>query len=290
MCPPASLPGTAAGRSLPRGATGQRLVGTWCEKPWGMHASPFFGRQNHTSTMGELQFSPPVELPFLLVKYLCAGTDISVQIHPTAQQAAQLGLGTCGKDECWIILHAEAGARIGLGLRQTMDRDEFCSAVKSGAITDLIETIPVKQGDLFYIPANTIHTVGAGITLLEIQQNSDITFRLHDFGRTRPLHLMECIAYARRVRHALRHRQKNVLSASARLVGGPFFTIFTIHDGDVRPLQDVPAGPLLTLPLTGPLSMGSLTLNPGECAMAQDWRHIGFPSKGACILVFPPTN
>lgn len=287
MHAPALFSGFAHTAAAPSADTGERLAGTWHKKPWGMRSSSLFAGFSHDDAMGELRFTPPAALPSLLVKYLCAAQDLSVQIHPTAAQARRMELGASGKDECWIILHAETGARIGLGLRQSIGRDEFAAAIKDGSIIDLLETIPVKAGDFFYIPANTIHTVGAGIILLEIQQNCDITFRLHDFGRARALHLAECIACARLVRHALCYRRKAALAKSSELIAGPYFSVYAICNADTGPVHHHPGGPLLVLPLTGGAAIGATRLSSGECGLARDWRHIGFSPGSTSILVFP---
>jgi mannose-6-phosphate isomerase len=103
-----------------------------------------------------------------------------------------------GKDEAWLILDAEDGAAIGLGLRETIARDALGKAARDGSIAELVDWRPVQAGDSFYTAAGTIHSIGAGLSLIEVQQNVDVTFRLYDFGRDRELQVEPALAVAER--------------------------------------------------------------------------------------------
>ena len=129
----------------------------------------------------------------LLVKYLFTSERLSIQVHPN-DAAAQAAGHVCGKDEAWLILDAEPGATIALGLRERVSRAALHAAALDGSITDLMHWQPIKPGDFIYSPAGTVHAIGAGITLIEVQQNVDLTYRLYDYGRPRALHLREGIA------------------------------------------------------------------------------------------------
>ena len=122
---------------------------------------------------------PPLPI---LVKHLIAAEKLSVQVHPD---------GECGvgKTEMWHILSASPGAQIALGFTQPVDAEALRAAAASGEIERLLRWIPVNTGETYFIPAGTVHAIGGGITLCEIQQNSDITYRLYDYGRPRELHL-----------------------------------------------------------------------------------------------------
>jgi mannose-6-phosphate isomerase len=122
---------------------------------------------------------PPLPI---LVKLLAASEKLSVQVHP----AGECGVG---KTEMWHILSAAPGAQIALGFEQPVDAERLRSAALSGEIENLLRWIPVGAGETYFIPAGTVHAIGGGITLCEIQQNSDITYRLYDYGRPRELHL-----------------------------------------------------------------------------------------------------
>src|SRR4029077_15045845 len=93
--------------------------------------------------------------------------------------------GDSGKTEMWHILRADPDAKIALGFRQPLSRDELRRALLSGEVENLLRCFPVKQGQTYFVPAGTVHAIGGGIALCEIQQNSDMTYRLYDYGRPR---------------------------------------------------------------------------------------------------------
>lgn len=118
----------------------------------------------------------------LLVKFIDATKDLSVQVHPSDEYALKNGLGH-GKTEMWYIIEAEEGARIGCGFKRNVSGNEIVGAARSGKLEELINYIPVKAGDAVMISAGTVHCIGSGIVLAEIQQSSDITYRLYDYRR-----------------------------------------------------------------------------------------------------------
>jgi mannose-6-phosphate isomerase len=132
-----------------------------------------------------------------LLKTLYAEAMLSVQVHPDAAMAARLGLAR-GKDEAWLILEARPGARVGLGLRDAMSAEALRAAVEDGSIVEAMVWHEVRAGDALMVPAGTVHAIGAGMTLLEVQQNVDVTYRLHDHGRGRRLDVEPGLAVARR--------------------------------------------------------------------------------------------
>lgn len=135
----------------------------------------------------------------LLIKLLDANQWLSVQVHP--DDAYGLAhVGEYGKTEMWIVLHAEPGAELIYGLKAGVDRAAFEEAVASGDIEDVLHRVPVQAGDVVFVPAGTVHALGPGIIVAEIQQNSDTTYRLYDWGRLgndgnpRPLHIEQALA------------------------------------------------------------------------------------------------
>ena len=168
------------------------------ERIWGRTAlpPPFEGLAAGGGPIGEIWFEAPGGEPELLVKYLFTAEPLSVQVHPDAAAAERSGLRSC-KDEAWLIVDAEPGASIGLGLTCDTTKDELRAAALSGAILDLLAWHPVRRGDILYSPAGTIHAIGAGLSLIEIQQNCDVTYRLYDHGRPRELQIEEALAVAR---------------------------------------------------------------------------------------------
>ncbi len=132
----------------------------------------------------------------LLMKILFPQEKLSVQVHPGDAMAREHG-EPHGKTECWYALEAEPGAAVALGLRSGATLDEVQSAVESNMLEALLEWVPVEKGDMIFVDAGTVHAVGPGVVLLETQQNSDMTYRLYDYGRPRELHLKEGLKAAR---------------------------------------------------------------------------------------------
>jgi mannose-6-phosphate isomerase len=171
-----------------------RLRAAFHEKVWGSeYTEPWY--PNRAGKIGEVWHTDDPELP-LLFKFLFTSEKLSVQVHPDDRYARQVS-GCRGKTEMWRILKADPGAAIALGLRQAMTLEEARAACESGAIEGLLQWVPVSAGETYFVPAGVIHAIGAGITLCEIQQNSDITYRLYDYGRPRELHLDHGLAVAR---------------------------------------------------------------------------------------------
>lgn len=139
---------------------------------------------------------PDLHMP-LLVKLIDASDRLSIQVHPDDAYAREHERGDGGKTEAWYIVDAEPGARIVYGLRdgKQYNRKEFETAARSGQLEGMLNYINVKKGDLFFIPAGLVHAIGAGILVAEIQQSSDLTYRVYDYDRTdkngarRELHL-----------------------------------------------------------------------------------------------------
>jgi mannose-6-phosphate isomerase len=144
--------------------------------------------------------SAPREFP-LLVKFLFPTDQLSIQVHPDDAYAQQNEApGAVGKTEMWHVVSAEPGATLLLGLVSKVDREKFQSAIKQGGLEHFFERLPVSPGETFYVPSGTPHTIGAGMILCEVQQNSDLTYRLYDFhrvdakGNPRELHIEKGMA------------------------------------------------------------------------------------------------
>lgn len=164
-----------------------RLTPSLREKIWGKtRLSPWF--PDSEKPIGEVWYLADRELP-LLVKLLFTADRLSVQVHPDDGED-----GPRGKTEMWHILEAEAGASIALGFQQPISRERLRESTRTGAIESLLNWIPVHAGETYFTPAHTVHAIGGGIVLCEIQQNSDVTYRLWDYGRPRELHLEQAAA------------------------------------------------------------------------------------------------
>jgi mannose-6-phosphate isomerase len=163
-----------------------RLDPSLREKVWGRtRLAPWF--PDSEEKIGEAWYLTDRELP-LLVKLIFTSERLSVQVHPDDGED-----GARGKTEMWHILAADPGATIALGFREPLTRERLREATLSGEIEHLVNWIPVKAGDTFFTPAHTVHAIGAGIVLCEIQQNSDVTYRLWDYGRPRPIHVEQAV-------------------------------------------------------------------------------------------------
>ena len=131
----------------------------------------------------------------LLFKFLDAHRDLSLQVHPTDEQAARLDPPDLGKTEAWVVLHADPGSRLYAGLKRGMDRPAVEQAIAAGNLEQCLQRIEPEAGDCIFVPAGTPHAIGAGLVVAEIQQASDTTFRLFDWnrvgadGKPRPLHV-----------------------------------------------------------------------------------------------------
>lgn len=137
------------------------------------------------------------EFPVLL-KIIDAAADLSVQVHPDDSMAQRL-LGCSGKSEMWYVISAEPDAMLAAGFTRETSREELENLIGTSAFGSLLRWHPVRQGDVFMIPAGTVHAIGRGSTVIEIQQPVDITYRLYDYGRLdsdgrpRPLHVDEAL-------------------------------------------------------------------------------------------------
>ncbi|HEV2614986.1 MAG TPA: type I phosphomannose isomerase catalytic subunit [Candidatus Acidoferrales bacterium] len=138
--------------------------------------------------------------PFpLLAKFIFPEEKLSVQVHPDDEYARknEAAAGGMGKTEMWYVISARKGAEVRVGLRPGVDRDSFRRAIADGSAEECVERVPVKAGDAIFVPAGTVHTIGPGMTICEIQQNSDITYRVFDFnrltseGKLRELHVQK---------------------------------------------------------------------------------------------------
>ena len=148
--------------------------------------------------VGELWFQRPdanAPNPALLLKLLFTKEPLSIQVHPDDAFARSIGLAN-GKTEAWYILSATPEAQVAVGLKRQLTPPQLRASIEDGSIADLIQWRPVRKDDVIFVPAGTIHAIGAGIVLAEIQQSSDTTFRLFDHGRQREIHVDNAVAAA----------------------------------------------------------------------------------------------
>lgn len=256
-------------------------------KPWGRTDLPpaFGGRV--AEAVGEVWFEPPAELDALLIKYIFTSKNLSVQCHPSDAQTAAMGIGKQGKEECWLVLDAEPGARLAIGFKEELSLEAMRDAMLDGSIEHLLTWHPVAAGDFFYIPANTVHAIGAGITLVEVQQNSDITYRLYDYGRARELHVEQGAAIALRRPYPADNQQRLAPRGPVHLVEGPYFRLDRLDGAPDAATAGRYQGPLLVVPLDCAVDVAGQTVAPGQCALAPTLAAVEFPASGLSLIAQP---
>lgn len=255
------------------------------EKPWGRDVLPAPFATPLGQRIGEIWFEPSVDMPDLLVKYIFTSEKLSVQVHPSDMQTLANGVGLQGKEECWLIVAAEPRAMIGIGFNREIGKEAMRAAALDGSIERLMTWHEVSPGDFFYIPANTVHAIGAGVSLIEVQQNSDITYRLFDYGRPRQLHLEEAVAVAKGERYNIGALHKRVpLHSTQVLVDGPLFLLDQIVGMPSAATEARFPGTLLVIPREGAVQVAGESVLPGSCAIASGLAEVAFADDGVCLL------
>ena len=135
----------------------------------------------------------------LLVKVIQANDSLSIQVHPDDDWAVKLeGPGNRGKTECWYVLDAAPDAKLVYGIKEGFSNEVLAKAITENKLEDYLDMVSVKAGDFIFIPAGTVHAIGAGLRLLEVQQSCDLTYRLYDWGRGREVHIEKGLAVIKR--------------------------------------------------------------------------------------------
>lgn len=197
------------------------------ERIWGRGDVPRWARGSSSpvSPIGEVWFQDrSASQAELLVKYLFMSERLSIQVHPDDDAARSRGY-LRGKDEAWLVVAAEPGAVIGLGLNRIVSSEALRTAALDGSIETLLDWRPAAAGDFFYSPAGTVHAIGAGLSLIEIQQNLDLTFRLYDYGRPREVHLDDAMAVANRAPHVFSFTPYYLVPGRHILAAGAAFVV-----------------------------------------------------------------
>lgn len=259
-----------------------RLPTLMVERPWGRTSLPAPFVAPPGERIGEVWFEPPAALEQLLVKYIFTSQALSVQVHPSDAQAPA---GLRGKEECWLVIAAEPDAKLGIGFDSALSAEAMRAAALDGSIEHLLTWHSAKPGDFFYIPAGTVHAIGAGIGLIEVQQNSDITYRLYDYGRPRELHLDAGVAVARGEPYPAKLHQRVSESGAVTLVDGPHFRLDRLDGLPSAATAARYVGSLLVIPLDGEAEVGCETIKSGECALAASLADVAI--SGLCLIAQP---
>ena len=264
-----------------------RLETIVVEKPWGRTEIPsafgdFGGRR-----IGEIWFAhPDGDAAPIMVKFLFTSERLSIQVHPD-DKAAQVAGFPRGKEECWLILDAQPGAELGVGLNRQSSREELHAAALDGSIVDLIDWRPSKTDDFVYNRAGTIHAIGPGLTVVEVQQNVDLTYRLFDYGRPRELHLDEGLS----VSHpGPAHDPRDTVvdpSENLMLVDGPYFHLAQLAAPIDRALIEQATGELTFVPLSAGCRVAGEPVALGEAVLLTDASAIELDKGSRALLTWP---
>ena len=273
--------------------TATRLTIKRVEKPWGRRDlwPAFEGVPEGGDPVGEIWFEVPGQKdgdpagPALLIKYLFTSDKLSIQVHPDDAKAQAVGYPR-GKDEAWVVLDADAHASIGLGMTRVMTPDELRASALDGSIETLIDWKAVKKDDSYYTPAGTVHAIGPGLTVVEVQQNVDLTYRLYDYGSARELHLKDGVAASNPVPYVATFKRYEAEPGREILADGPKFVLerwkgarTTALSGDGRPMWLVP--------LSGKGTIEGGELDAGSGWMVQDGAALKLEADSDMLVAYP---
>lgn len=249
----------------------------------------------------------PTQLFPILTKFIEARDWLSVQVHPNDAYAQRIEHQPNGKTECWYILHAEADAQLVLGWAHATNRREYEQHVADGSLGDILRRVPVKAGDAFYLPAGTLHAIGKGILLFEVQQASDLTYRIFDWnrvgtdGKPRELHVHKAedvLDYGLGMRNAAESIEYrfNGLARTALIADPRFVLERAIVTRDVAGIL-THHRPLILTSLARPIQLhckgGDATLAPYQTALVPaeaDFVQLSAEAQAPLLLVTLPQS
>ena len=254
-------------------------------KPWGRTTLPAIFGGERKRKIGEIWFEPPEGItPSLMIKYLFTSEKLSIQVHPNDRHARRAGLPH-GKEECWYILDAEPDAVLGVGLTKEVSPAKLRAAIALDEIENLVDWKPVKAGDFFYIPAGTIHAIGPGITLVEAQQNVDVTYRLYDYGRPRELHVEEAMNVASLKPYDMKYYQAIPEDMTSQILDGPKLRLFQVMGNETSEFSGFTASEWQIVPLDGKVKVRGKSVGAGECGLCASFDDIDLSENGKSIII-----
>jgi mannose-6-phosphate isomerase len=273
-----------------------RLTTKRVEKPWGRRDlwPAFESVPEGGNPVGEIWFEVPGEAdgstggPELLIKYLFTSDRLSVQVHPDDATAQKQGYPR-GKDEAWLVLAADPHASIAIGTLNPMTRDELRAASLDGSIEKLLDWKSVKKDDSYYTPAGTIHAIGPGLTVIEVQQNVDLTYRLYDYGSDRELHLDAGVAASNPVPYVAPYKAHEISPGRAILADGPKFVMERWTKAGSGTLRS-DGRPLWLIPITGSGTIGDGALTAGEVWLAEGETALALEEGADMLIAYPKSG
>jgi mannose-6-phosphate isomerase len=242
-------------------------------KPWGVADLRPWSRTNvgRGQLVGEIRYERPdggASDPSLLLKLLFTAQPLSIQVHPGDAHAQSMGLAR-GKTEAWYILSAAPGAKIALGLKAQLTTRQLREAVADGSIVRHVAWRAVAPGDVVAVPAGTVHAIGAGLVIAEIQQRCDVTFRMFDFGRQRDLHVEQALAVADTRPAETGPKPKRRTDERTLLTSNPHFALERIELAGGSTFSVEAEDETWLLVVSGGGRVGKLDLVVGDAVFAQ---------------------
>ncbi len=258
-------------------------------KPWGVtDPRPWVQPRGDGAAIGELWYQRTgnaCSSASLLLKLLFTSQPLSIQVHPDDAFARSIGLPN-GKTEAWYVVEAADGAKVAIGLSRSCSPQQLRRSIEDGSIADLVVWRSVEAGDVISVPAGTIHAIGAGLVIAEIQQCSDTTFRLFDYGRKRDLHVDCAVAAVRTGAAEFQVRSSRLSGQRTLLVSNQHFILERI----VLPPESIwgleSAQETWLLVLSGSATIASVEIAAGGAIYAESERtdvHVG--AAGVTCLV-----
>ncbi len=197
-------------------------------KPWGSNDLRPWSKVSHgSSAVGEIWFERPDGSspdPALLLKLLFTSAPLSIQVHPDDAFAEKAGLPN-GKTEAWHILSAKPGAKVAVGLKRKLTAAQLRAAISDGSIVQHIQWRKAEEGETVFVPAGTIHAIGSGLVIAEIQQRSDTTYRLFDYGRDREIHVDKAVEVSSPGPLEIQPAARRLSDNRTQLASSPYFSV-----------------------------------------------------------------
>lgn len=260
-------------------------------RPWGVVGGTFpITTGDNGAAIGEIRYErpgKPASDPSLLLKVLLTSQPLSIQVHPDDAYAQSIGLPS-GKTEAWYVVSAAPGAKVALGLNRLMTPEYFRESVEDGSISTIVAWRAVSTGDVVSVPAGTIHAIGADLIIAEIQQRSDTTYRIFDYGRRRELHIESAIAVANTGPVVLQAQPIPLTDERTLLVSNSHFVFEKIRLAPGTKWWLEAARETWLLVLSGGASIGSFDVATGDAIFAQSDRvnvHVG-PEGFVALLAY----
>lgn len=236
-------------------------------KPWGRtDLRPWNVHHHSGAAIGELWFErtdATAPCPALLLKLIFTSAPLSIQVHPDDAFARTLGLAH-GKWEAWHVLSASASAQIGMGLKHRLTPVQLRASIGDGSIAEQVQWRAARTGDTTLVPAGTIHAIGSGLVIMEIQQRSDATFRLFDYGRGREIHVDAAVAAASADRAERQRPVRKLTAARTLLVASPYFVLERLALAPDSVWQLNAAAETWLFILTGRARTGAIEVQAGD--------------------------